>query len=80
MMLLAAKNLARHRVRNTLAGLGIAVAAALLLDMVMPAVPRDADWIRSLMRSSARCACGPSSPGKPRQAWRRPSMKSWAGK
>jgi putative ABC transport system permease protein len=49
MMLLAAKNLARHRVRNTLAGLGIAVAAALLLDMVMLAGGMERSFERMLL-------------------------------
>jgi putative ABC transport system permease protein len=48
-MLLAAKNLARHRVRNTLAGLGIAVAAALLLDMVMLAGGMERSFERMLL-------------------------------
>lgn len=49
MILLAAKNLARHRVRNTLAGLGIAVAAALLLDMVMLAGGMERSFERMLL-------------------------------
>jgi putative ABC transport system permease protein len=49
MMLLEAKNLARHRVRNTLAGLGIAVAAALLLDMVMLAGGMERSFERMLL-------------------------------
>lgn len=48
-MLLAVKNLARHRVRNTLAGLGIAVAAALLLDMVMLAGGMERSFERMLL-------------------------------
>ena len=49
MILVAAKNLARHRVRNTLAGLGIAVAAALLLDMVMLAGGMERSFERMLL-------------------------------
>ena len=49
MIPLAAKNLARHRVRNTLAGLGIAVAAALLLDMVMLAGGMERSFERMLL-------------------------------
>ncbi|HSE52325.1 MAG TPA: ABC transporter permease [Gemmatimonadales bacterium] len=49
MILEAAKNLARHRVRNTLAGLGIAVAAALLLDMVMLAGGMERSFERMLL-------------------------------
>jgi putative ABC transport system permease protein len=49
MILLAAKNLARHRVRNALAGLGIAVAAALLLDMVMLAGGMERSFERMLL-------------------------------
>ena len=49
MILLAARNLARHRVRNTLAGLGIAVAAALLLDMVMLAGGMERSFERMLL-------------------------------
>jgi len=49
MILVAAKNLARHRVRNTLAVLGIAVAAALLLDMVMLAGGMERSFERMLL-------------------------------
>jgi putative ABC transport system permease protein len=49
MILQGAKNLARHRVRNTLAGLGIAVAAALLLDMVMLAGGMERSFERMLL-------------------------------
>jgi putative ABC transport system permease protein len=49
MILVAAKNLARHRVRNTLAILGIAVAAALLLDMVMLAGGMERSFERMLL-------------------------------
>lgn len=49
MILVAAKNLARHRVRNSLAVLGIAVAAALLLDMVMLAGGMERSFERMLL-------------------------------
>lgn len=45
----AARNLARHRVRNGLAVLGIAVAAALLLDMVMLAGGMERSFERMLL-------------------------------
>ena len=49
MIQVAARNLARHRVRNTLAILGIAVAAALLLDMVMLAGGMERSFERMLL-------------------------------
>ena len=49
MILVAAKNLSRHPLRNTLAVLGIAVAAALLLDMVMLAGGMERSFQRMLL-------------------------------
>lgn len=49
MILIAARNLTRHPLRNTLAVLGIAVAAALLLDMVMLAGGMERSFQRMLL-------------------------------